>query len=99
MPGKKKIQNSTDFPNKWWNKLPAGFVDTAEGKSNDELKGIILKSEGIISDIEKDMDDDKKLQTLKEDLKDLRGGYMDTINAETAKTKYCLHLLRLRGDR
>jgi hypothetical protein len=96
---KKNGANSTGFPEKLYNKLPTGFVESAEGKSSEELKAIILKSQGIVADLEKDMSDDDKLKALKDELADLRGGYTDTLDAEKAKTRYALHLLRLRGDR
>jgi hypothetical protein len=87
------------FPKKWEKKLPGDFKDAAEAKSNDELLKEILKSAGIMSDLEKDMDNDAKLQSLKEDLKALSGGYKDELNSEQAKINYCLFLLRQRGAR
>lgn len=92
-------KDKSDFPEKWAKKLPEGFKDTAESMSTDELQKEILKSEGMVADTEKEMDDDQKLNSLKEDLKLLVGAYKESINAAKAKTKYCLHLMRLRGVR
>lgn len=99
---KKQASKAPDgFQEKWWKKLPATWQDTSfvDSKDNDELKKDIMKSEHLVSDTEKDMDADIKLSTLKEDLKDLKGGYMDVINSERAKIKYSLFLLKCRGVR
>jgi len=89
-----------DFPKKWAKKLEGtNFAENVETNSDDELEQQILKSEGLVADTEKEMENDDKLNAIKDELKDLRGGYMDAINFEKAKTKYCLHLLRLRGKR
>lgn len=88
------------FPSKWekvLKKFCDGFKDAAESKNNDELQKEIMKAEAIISDLEKDMSADVKLQTLKSDLKDLKGGYNDSIKAEKAKSKYAIFLLKSRG--
>lgn len=88
------------FPSKWekvLNKYASDFKDACESKQNDELQKEIMKAEGMISDLEKDMTNDVKLQTLQEDLKTLKSGYTSVINGEKAKTKYCIHLLRQRG--
>ncbi len=94
-----KKKDDAKLSEKWMKKLPDGFAETAESKSNDDLKLIILKSQGVISDLEHDMENDAKLKAIKDELADLKGGYMDTLNCEKAKTKMCLFLLRLRGDR
>lgn len=89
--------SDNEFPNKWAKKLPEGFMESAENMSNDELKQALLKAEGIVSDTEKDMENDSKLNTLKEDVKMLAGAYKDTISSEKAKSKFCLYVLRSRG--
>lgn len=92
-------KDKSDFPDKWLKKLPTGYTDTAETMSTDELKVEILKAESGMSDSEAQMEADPKLQTLKDDLKALAGGYKDVIYTDKAKIKYCLHLMRLRGAR
>ena len=92
-------KDKSDFPDKWLKKLPTGYTETAETMSTEELQGEILKAEGTSADLEKDMENDQKLQSLKEDLKGLMEGYKGVLSMEKAKTKYCLHLLRLRGVR
>lgn len=94
-----KTKDKSDFPDKWLKKLPTGYTDTAETMSTEELQKEILKAEGSIADTEKDMEGDVKLTSLKDDLKELTGGYRDLIARDKAKTRYCLHLLRLRGVR
>lgn len=99
---KKKGSNAPDgFSPKWWKKLPASWQDTAFGdsKTDEELKKGIMKSEHLVSDTEKDMDADDKLNGAKTMVKDLKGSYMDLINSETAQIKYSLFLLRCRGTK
>ncbi len=99
MPRKKKLQAPDGFPEKWYKKLPSTWVNGgADAKKSDELKAGILKSESIISDVEKDRDGDSKLQNAKAEVKDLNGAYNDTINEEKAKIKYSLYLLKQRGE-
>ena len=97
MPGKKKSVAPDGFPEKWFKKIPSTWKDGAESMDNEDLKKEVLKAETLVSDTEREMDEDPKLNDLKADLKDLRGGYMDLINAEKAKVKYALFLLRSRG--
>jgi len=88
-----------NFPPKWFKKLSDDFVTSVETLSSEEIEKTVLKAEGVISDTEKEMSEDAKLNTLKEDVKFLSTGYKDVISAEKAKTKYCLHVMRLRGLR
>jgi hypothetical protein len=94
---KKKPVAPDGFPEKWYKKVPTVWKDGAEAMDNEDLKKEVLKASSLVSDTEREMDEDPKLNDLKADLKDLRGGYMDLINAERAKVKYSLFLLRSRG--
>ncbi len=99
MAKKKKTGDGNDFPDKWLNKLPEGYTETAEALSTDDLQKEIIKAEGLLADEEKAMEGDLKLQSLKDDIQALSGGYKDAMNCQRAKTRYCLHLMRLRGAR
>lgn len=90
--------DNDDFPAKWKKKLPEGYEEKAEALSQAELEAEILKAEKSSSDTEHDMEQDPKLNVLKEDVKVLAGGYKEVIMAEKAKIKYCLFLLRSRGQ-
>lgn len=85
------------FPKKLANKLPSGYQDNTDGKTNDELLKEILKASHVQADTEKDMENDDKLLSLRDDLKILSGGYKDVIAEQNAKIKYCLFLLKSRG--
>lgn len=85
------------FPDKWLKKLPDGFVDTANGMKDDELKKAIFDSEGNIYTIDKEKETDVKLNAAKEIAKDLSGPYRDAKACQTAKIKYALFLLEGRG--
>ncbi len=93
------VQCPENFPKRWFSKLDGDFIIKVESLTSEELEKAVLSAEGIISDTEKEMADDEKLTVLKEDVKLLSSGYKEVINAEKAKTKYCLHVMRLRGLR
>ena len=86
------------FPSKLEKKLPTGFKEDADSLDTDELKKVIIASEGNIVSIEREMDADEKLSAAKELVKDLSSAYRDAKSAQTAKIKYCLHLLEGRGE-
>jgi hypothetical protein len=88
-----------DFPKKYYKVLKGtDFLDSSESKSNDELKQQVLRSQDIIVGLEVDLANDVKISSLKEDLKHLTGAFKDEINLEKAKSAYCLHLLKERGQ-
>lgn len=92
---------SDDFSQKWekvLKKLGGDFMDSSQSKSSEELQKQILRSQTVIADLEKDMDNDAKLASIKDDLKKVTGAYRDEINLEKAKSNYCLWLLRTRGQ-
>jgi len=90
--------SNKEFPNKWAKLLSDTFKDAAPSMKEEELRDEIYKSEKTIAAVEQDMDNDIKLKTLKEDLKDLQGDYRKTIKAEQAKIKYSLYVLKNRGQ-
>jgi hypothetical protein len=100
----KKPTAPDGFPQKLWDKLSTSWRDGALTKQTEELKSDLFESEKLIAQTENDMDADEKLtalkneiKALKEDEKDLSGGYKDVITGEQAKIKYCLYLMESRG--
>jgi hypothetical protein len=86
------------FAPKWKKHLPTGWTDTADSYSEEDLKKAIVDCQTTISNVEKDMDKDEKLKVLKEELRDISGGFKDLIKANEAKMRYCVHVLRSRGQ-
>jgi hypothetical protein len=94
---------STDenlFSNKWAKVLKdlPEFKDIADAASADELKKIIVTCEGNIYTVEKEKDDDTKLNAAKELVKEYSAPYRDAIKVQTAKIKYALYLLDGKGE-
>ena|ERR1700690_2056080 len=94
--------NNTDpvtFPEKWnkvLKELPE-FKESADAASTDDLKKIIVQCEGNIYTIDKEKDDDQKLNAAKEMVKEYSAPYRDAIKVQTAKVKYALFLLEGQG--
>jgi hypothetical protein len=85
------------FPEKFKKKLPTGFMEEADAMDNDDLKKVIFQSESNIYSIEKDKENDHKLNGAKEIAKELSAPYRDAKSSQTAKIKYALFLLEGRG--
>ena len=79
-------------------KLIAHLTESLDSMSTEDLKEAIVKSQKSISDVEKDMEADEHLKTLKEEIKDISSAFKDVIKVENAKSMYCVHLLRSRGE-
>jgi hypothetical protein len=94
---KKKGVAPEGFPDGKWQKLPQNWRDAAEGKSEDELEQEIIKAAKAINTTSHDMEEDDKLNALKNELKDIRGAYTDAIAAERAKIDYAIYVLCNRG--
>ena len=92
-------QMPTTFPEKWAKLLKkmTDFKGVADAADSDELKKIIISSEGNISTVEKSKEEDVKINAAKEIIKDLGGAYRDALKAQMTKIKYCLFLLEGRG--
>lgn len=95
-----KDQNGlTSLPKKWDNlikKMPE-FKETADSSNEDQLKKIILLSEGNIYTIDKEQEADIKLIAAKEMAKDLSEPYKDAKKTQQAKIQYALLLLEGKG--
>lgn len=88
------------FPAKWQkviDKLPE-FKDIAEASSVEDLKKIIVRSEGNIYTIEQEKSNDTKLNGAKDLVKEYTEPYRDGIKCQMAKIKYALHLLEGKGE-
>ena len=79
-------------------KLIAHLTETLDSMSTEEVKEAIVKAQKSISDVEKDMEADEHLKALKDEIKDLQGAFKDVVKVEQAKTMYCVHILRSRGE-
>jgi hypothetical protein len=88
------------FSEKWAKVLKdlPEFKENADASSTDDLKKIIVTSEGNIYTIEKEKDDDTKLNAAKELVKEYSAPYRDAIKVQTAKVKYALFLLEGKGE-
>jgi len=99
MAKKKDNQTPGSFPEKWYKVVTAlpEFKDTADAASIDDLKKIIVESEGNIYTIEQDKGNNSKLLAAQELVKEFKTPYQDAIKAQTAKIKYALYLLENKG--
>lgn len=94
---KKKNDNQTDFPEKFAKKLPTGFKEDADSFDVERLKATIIECESNIVNVDREIQNDEKLQGAKSLVKDLSAGYKEAKGCQTAKIKYCLHLLESKG--
>lgn len=98
MPKKNKDSDKDNsLAQKWVNKLPEGFLDSAESMQTEDLKKELVKCEKVISTTEKDMENDEKLKEAKELVKDLSGAYRDLLGCQKAKIKAIVMILENRG--
>lgn len=79
-------------------KLIAHIAESLDSMSTDDLKEAIVKSQKSISDVEKDMAADEHLKAMKEEVKTIVSAFSDVVKVENAKSMYCVHLLRSRGE-
>jgi peroxiredoxin len=73
------------------------FKATAEAASAEELKQIIVVSEGNVFNMMTSKDNDTKLSGAKEIVKALSAPYSEAIKCQQAKIAYALHLLQSKG--
>lgn len=87
------------FPKKWAKVLEGmpDFKDVADASSVDDLKKIIVTSEGNVSTVEKALCEDIKINAAKEVIKDLSTPYRDALKCQMAKIKYSVFLLEGKG--
>ena len=89
--------SNADFPKKLLDKIPDDVIKAIEGFSEDELKDKIVKTEALIVDTDKEIEESDKIKVLKEDLKAIMGAHRDTKNGANAIIKFCVWNLRKRG--
>ncbi len=89
--------NESVFPDKLLKRLPDGWADTANGMKDDELKKAIFEAEANIYNIEKEKENDAKLNGAKDLVKDLSVPYREAKACQATKIKYALFLLEGRG--
>jgi hypothetical protein len=81
----------------WEKWVPQTFKDSADSMPTDELEQAILDANKEVKATEEARSQDTKLQVLKEDLRELNGGYSDTLKTLRAKINYGLSILQTRG--
>jgi hypothetical protein len=93
------MSNPIEFSTKWSKVLKdlPEFKDIADAASADDLKKMIVLSEGNIYSIEQEKEKDAKLNAAKELVKEYSGPYRDALKTQTCKVKYCLFLLDGKG--
>ncbi len=93
-------QEMVIFSEKWAKVLKdlPEFKDMADAASVEDLKKMIITSEGNIYTIEKEKEQDVKLNAAKELVKEHSAPYRDAIKVQTAKIKYALFLLEGKGE-
>lgn len=94
------MSNEVVFPEKYAKVLKdlPEFKDIADAASSDDLKKIIVMCEGNIYTVEKEKEDDAKLNGAKDLVKEYSAPYRDAIKVQTAKIKYALFLLEGKGE-
>jgi hypothetical protein len=87
------------FPKKWAKVLKdmPEFKEMSEAASTEELKKIIVVSEGNVSTIEKAKSENVKINAAKELIKEEAAPFNDALKCQTAKIKYAVFLLEGRG--
>lgn len=83
--------------NKLEGKLPDSFVDEVKMSSADKLHQVLAEVSNKIGDIKKQQKEDATLNALKEQVKDLSGGYRDVRKIEELKQEYVLSMMKERG--
>jgi len=92
------MTDENSFPDKILKKLPTGFADDANSLSKEELKNTIYQSEANVYTIDKEKEDDHKLNGAKDLIKELSAPYREAKSAQMAKIRYCLWLLETKGE-
>jgi uncharacterized coiled-coil DUF342 family protein len=79
-------------------KLEDTFIKETKASNNEAIREEIVKLSKRLEDIDQEKKADGKLNTLKEDLKDLNGGYRDAKKAVSTKVQYLILTLTERGN-
>ena len=95
---KDHLETQDQLATKWLKLLPENFYEAAQSMPLEDLKRRLVDCEKTISSTEKEMDNDAKLNELRENCKALTGGYKDLINPQKAMIKCIVHVLNDRGN-
>ncbi len=90
-----------EFPEKYkklLNKLAGEFMDSANGKTTEELRKEILNAESAVSEVEKAKAGDHKLNGHKDMVKELSAPYRESLAVANAKIRYAVFLIEGRGE-
>ena len=93
------MSEENTFPKKYKTKLPTTFEEECESASEEDLRKKIVQCEGHIYSLDKDKDEDSKLNSAKELVKELSEPYAEAKGIETAKIKFLCYVLESRGVR
>lgn len=86
-----------DFPKKVLDKIPDGIADEIEKMTEVQLRDKIVKTEALLVDTDKEVSEDPKIATLKEDLKAIMSGHKEIRTGAQAIIKFCVFNLRKQG--
>lgn len=78
-------------------KLPESFVDDVRAADEKSLRDKIVELSKQVEDVVESMKNDNTLNSLKEQVKDLSGGYNDVKKEKRSRLKYILLTLEERG--
>lgn len=78
-------------------KLPQGFVDSVGSMSEDEIKNRMVELECGISELEKKMEEDADLESLKLALKEAKETYTVPKKELSLQIRYLVYELETRG--
>jgi hypothetical protein len=90
-------EQDNQFPKKYKKLLNPEFTDNADGLSEEDLKKTILTCEGNLYTIEKEKENDAKLNAALSLAKDYKMPYVEAEKYQKAKIQYCLFLLENKG--
>lgn len=89
--------NQKIFPKKWSKLLPMGWDEIIQSSKTEDLQKLIYDCEANIYVIDQSKEEDQKLQSIRDELRQAVEPYTDAKKTQTAKIKYMLFLLEERG--
>lgn len=91
------MATNSDFPKKILDKIPDELIEVIDRMTADELREKVVKTEALIVDTDKEIEEDQKIKVLKEDLKAINDSYREVKTGAQAIIKYCIFNLRKQG--
>ena len=86
-----------NFSKRLLKKLPNGYEEKAQSMDLSSIKEEMYKLQRNIASSQKDMDNDADVERLKEELKDAKEPYTETINGAKLMIRFLCHVLSERG--